>query len=104
MALSEHDQTVLKQMEAGLRAGTAGSTGPLRTWHRASHRYVAAAIGLMTFGVGSVAVGLRLENKLGIGLGVVGFVLIVSSCWAAARSPLGGPGWLRAASWPRRIS
>jgi hypothetical protein len=94
MALSEHDQTVLREMEAALRADTPRPSAP----RLASHRYLAAAIGLMIFGVASTAIGLRLEDKLGTGIGVLGFVFIVCSCLAAARSPLAGRAWLRATS------
>jgi Protein of unknown function (DUF3040) len=97
MALSDHDQIVLREMEAALRADTAHSSRTRLTAPRASHRYLTAAIGLMTFGLASTVVGLRLEDNLGTGLGVLGFIFIVYSCWAAARSPRSGRGWLRAA-------
>ncbi len=94
MALSEHDQTVLRDMEVALRADTLRPSAS----RLSSRRYLAAAIGLMIVGVASTVVGLRLENNLGTGLGVLGFVFIVCSCLAAARLPLAGRGSLGATS------
>jgi hypothetical protein len=82
MALSEHDQAVLMQMESALRAGTTRQSSN-RTLGR--HHHLAATIGLLTTGVLAIAVGLVRADGLGAGLGVLGFILIVCSAWSATR-------------------
>ncbi len=98
MALSDHDEAVLSEMEVGLQADPTLSTTPGRSVSRRPRHHLAAAIGLMAIGVGVTAAGLRLEDNLGTGLGVLGFLLIVYSSWTLVRSPLAGRGWIRAAA------
>jgi hypothetical protein len=99
MALSDHEQTVLKQMEVALRAGTARST-PARSntarppANRGSGHYLAAAIGLFLAGVMGTAVGLWLADDLGTGLGVLGFLLIVGSGRSATHLLIPLRGWM----------
>jgi hypothetical protein len=90
MALSDHDDAVLRELELGLRADT---TRPARrpSVDRASRHSLTAAIGLMLIGVVAVAGGLGLANAFGVGLGVLGFLFIVGSCWSVTsllRRPL----------------
>jgi hypothetical protein len=83
MALSDHEQVVLREMEVALRADTTRSTTTRRSATRASRQRLAAAIGFVLAGIIATAVGLRLGDRLGTALGVLGFLLIVSSCWIA---------------------
>ncbi len=94
MALSDHDQTVLREMELMLRADTTRSAIARPSTHRRPRRYLAAAIGLSIAGVVCIAVGLRLQDNFGTGFGVFGFLLIVGSCVSGTRllDPL--PGWM----------
>jgi hypothetical protein len=82
MALSEHDQAILMQMESALRADTTRKSSN-RTLGR--HHHLAAPIGLLTTGALAIAVGLLLADGLGASLGVLGFILIVCSAWSATR-------------------
>ncbi len=79
MALSDHEQTVLRSMEAAWGVADA----PSSTVRRPSSRYLVAAIGLLIAGLFSSAVGVALANVLGTGLGVLGFLLIVAAGWSA---------------------
>jgi hypothetical protein len=93
MALSDHDQTVLSEMEEALRPDTT-RFAPRPSVKRESRHYLAAAIALMIVGAVTIAVGLRLADQLGTCLGVLGFLLIVGSGWNATHlvSPL--RGWM----------
>jgi hypothetical protein len=84
MALSDRDQTVLREMEEALRADTTRSSTPRRALanHGAFH-YLRVAIGLAIAGAVAIAVGLPLEGDVGTGLGVLGFLFIVGSAWSA---------------------
>jgi Flp pilus assembly protein TadB len=84
MALSDHERTVLQEMELALRADNTRSAGRGRSVSRASRGHLAAAIGLVTAGVLVIALGLWLGDDLGTALGVLGFVLVVGSGWNAA--------------------
>lgn len=82
MALSDHDQTVLREMETALRADTRASNGSRPSVNRRSRYYLSAAIGLFIAGATAMAVGLRLQDDLGTGLGVLGFLFISGSGWS----------------------
>jgi hypothetical protein len=83
MALSDHDQTILRVMEAELRADGARSSAPHVSPGRASHQYLAAAIGLVMAGTLAMAAALALSDGIGTGMGVLAFLLLVASAWSA---------------------
>ena len=87
MALSEHDQAILMQMESALRADTTRSITARRSVTRTlgRHHHLAVTIGLLTTGALALAVGLLLADGLGSSLGVLGFILIVCAAWSATR-------------------
>ncbi|UQX87201.1 DUF3040 domain-containing protein [Jatrophihabitans telluris] len=89
MPLSEHEQRLLEQIEQALYAEDpkfASSVRSARPRNRARMMLVAAFVGVIA-GLAVVLIGLT--NNI-IPLGVLGFVLIVGSCVAAA-SALRGP-------------
>ena len=87
MALSEHDQTILAEMETALRAAPTRPNSARRSANRtrSPHSHVAVTIGLLITGTVAMVVGLLLADGLGAGLGVVGFLFIVGSAWSATR-------------------
>lgn len=100
MPLSEHEQRLLEQIEQALYAEDpkfASSVRSARPRSRTRLVLLASVLGVIA-GVTLVLVGLTVPL---IPLGVVGFVLIVGSCVAAASAlrgpkatgpvPLGGP-------------
>jgi Protein of unknown function (DUF3040) len=82
MALSDHEQTVLRSIEAEWGTASAPST-PRRPSRRGSAQHLAVTTGFLIAGLLSTAVGLALANKVGTGLGVLGFLLMVASGWSA---------------------
>ncbi|MCW2525333.1 MAG: hypothetical protein JWM76_193 [Pseudonocardiales bacterium] len=83
MALSDYEQTVLREMELALRAEVGAPTACGRSSERAFRHYLAISAVLLTAGIVTTGVGLVLADGLGTVLGVIGFVLIVGSCWSA---------------------
>lgn len=98
MALSEHDQIILNELELSLRAGGARSSSASHPRRSRPHADLATVIGLLIVGVVAIAVGLGMQDQFGSGLGVVGFVSIVFACWSVVRrgSPARGR-WSRIA-------
>ena len=89
MPLSEHEQRLLEQIEQALYAEDpkfASSVRSARPRNRTRTLLAASVVGVLV-GLAVVMVGL---TKNLIPLGVIGFVLIVGSCVAAA-SALRGP-------------
>jgi hypothetical protein len=87
MALSDHEQTILKEMEVALRSDRSQPVSTPRKGSAPSRRPVAVAIGLLIAGFVATMLGLRLQNGLGTAVGVLGFILIVRACWSIHLTP-----------------
>lgn len=94
MALSDRDQSVLREMEVALRADTTGSANARSSVSRGSRSYLAAAVALLIAGGVTMAVGLELQRHLGTGFGVLGFLLIVGSGWSGTHLLTPLRGWM----------
>jgi Flp pilus assembly protein TadB len=83
VALSDHERRVLAEIEQDLVADDprfAKSIGR----RRVGIRPAVWAVGIF-LGLGCIVVGLVIAGGIGTAVAVVGFVVIVASCWAALR-------------------
>jgi hypothetical protein len=85
MALSEREQAILSEIELSLRIRRAPGFGVDEKNERPSHRSVIGAIGLVLGGLTATAVGLAMQTKVGDGVSVLGFVLIVGAAHITIR-------------------
>lgn len=85
MALTEHEQTILSEMELALRAHGTRPGSALHPRRLQPHHDLAVAFGLLIAGAAATALGLRMRDNLGTTLGVLGFVFIVCACWSVIR-------------------
>jgi hypothetical protein len=84
MTLSDHEQSVLARMEVAFRADTgrpAAASHPAEVRGRSA---VLVALVLFMSGGLALAIGLSLQNRLGTGLGALGFMLVVGAVWCSA--------------------
>ena len=94
MALSDHEQRQLDQIERTLRIEAPELEASLRSNRRRPPASVFSMVAISGLVAGLVVlfVGLRLNDTLGTVLGGLGFVMIVAACESAAQALTGRDG------------
>ncbi len=85
MALSEHEQRALEEIEGMLTANDPSLASNLRRTHGRPSMRAAVALLVVVAGLGLVFLGLVLANTIGTAIAVVGFAATVAGGYLAAR-------------------